>query len=106
LTNSGDGPTFKVVDNDQLYPYRSKELIAKLSQVLGPKVASPYDILLVRKRYEVDANPNFSHKGRFGTRQYMRHSSNGSHLSTHVTTGSSKPSAKRLAPVAPSGVAQ
>ena len=42
----------------------------KLTDVLGAKVMSSHDILLVRRAYAVDTNPNFSHKGMFGTRQY------------------------------------
>jgi hypothetical protein len=61
---------FRVVDNDQLYPYRAKELRQRISEVFGSNVASPYDIQVVRKQYAIDENPNFSYKGRFGTRQY------------------------------------
>jgi hypothetical protein len=70
LTSDGSGPEFKVVDNDQLYPYRAKELLARLVEAIGPKVASTYDIQLVRKIHAIDENPNYSHKGKFGTRQY------------------------------------
>jgi hypothetical protein len=70
LTTKGEGPEFRVIDNDQLYPYRAKELKQRVSEVLGANVASPYDIQCVRKEFGIDANPNFSYKGRFGTRQY------------------------------------
>lgn len=70
LTHTGDGPEFKVIDNDMLYPYRSKELLAKLKEALGAKSVSVHDVLLVRRAHNVDTNPNFSHKGNFGTRQY------------------------------------
>jgi hypothetical protein len=70
LTNKGDGPEFKVVDNDQLYPYRVTELLKRLAEVLGSKVANSFDIQQVRKHHKIDDNPNFSHKGRFTTRQY------------------------------------
>jgi hypothetical protein len=70
LTTKAEGPEFRVVDNDQLYPYRAKELKQRMSEVLGPSVATPYDIQLVRKQFGVDEDPNFSYKGRFGSRQY------------------------------------
>lgn len=70
LTTKAEGPEFRVVDNDQLYPYRAKELKQRMSEVLGSNVASPYDIQLVRKQFAIDENPNFSYKGKFGTRQY------------------------------------
>jgi hypothetical protein len=59
-----------VVDNDQLYPYRVTELLKRLAEVIGSKVANSFDIQQVRKHHEIDDNPNFSHKGRFTTRQY------------------------------------
>src|SRR5262249_9657045 len=70
LTTNSEGPEFRVVDNDQLYPYRAKELRLRMSEVLGSNVASPYDIQLVRKQFGIDEDPNFSYKGKFGTRQY------------------------------------
>ena len=70
LSSDGSGPEFKVIDNDQLYPYRSKELLAKLTDIVGSKAASSYDIQIVRRAYAIDENPNYSHKGKFGTRQY------------------------------------
>jgi len=70
LTAKGEGPEFRVVDNDQLYPYRAKELKQRVSEELGANVFSPYDIQCVRKEFAVDENPNFSYKGKFGTRQY------------------------------------
>lgn len=70
LTHSGHAPEFKVIDNDKIYPYRSKELLMKLADSLGPKVVNSHDILLVRRAQGIDTDPNFSHKGTFGTRQY------------------------------------
>jgi hypothetical protein len=70
LTSRGEGPEFRVVDNDHLYPYRAKELKQRLVEVLGSNVATPYDVQLVRKQFGIDENPNFSYKGKFGTRQY------------------------------------
>ena len=69
LTVDGEGPEFRIVDHDQLYPYRSKELVGRLKEVIGASV-SAYDIQVVRKVHGVDDNPNFSHKGRFASRQY------------------------------------
>jgi hypothetical protein len=70
LSTKGEGPEFRVIDNDQLYPYRAKELKQRVSDVLGANVASPYDFQCVRKAFEIDENPNFSYKGKFGSRQY------------------------------------
>lgn len=70
LTTGGEGPEFRVVDNDQLYPYRAKELVEQLKKIIGTKSVSSYDIQVIRKIHGVDDNPNFSHKGKFATRQY------------------------------------
>lgn len=70
LTIGGEGPEFRVVDNDQLYPYRAKELVERLKEIIEPSTVSSYDIQAVRKVHGVDDNPNFSHKGKFATRQY------------------------------------
>jgi hypothetical protein len=70
LTTGGEGPEFRVVDNDQLYPYRAKELVERLKRIIQPRVVTSYDVQVVRKVHGVDENPNFSHKGKFATRQY------------------------------------
>ena len=70
LTDRDDGPLFKVVDNDQLYPYRAKELLKRLEQLLGPKKIGSYDVLMARRAHLVDSKPNYSYQGRFGSRQY------------------------------------
>ena len=70
LTTGGEGPEFRVVDHDQLYPYRAKELVERLKGIIQTKAVSSYDIQVVRKVHGVDNNPNFSHKGKFATRQY------------------------------------
>lgn len=69
LTTGGEGPEFRVVDHDQLYPHRAKELVGRLKEVIEATVSS-YDIQVVRKVHAVDENPNFSHKGKFASRQY------------------------------------
>jgi hypothetical protein len=70
LTIDGEDPEFRVVDNDQLYPYRAKELVEQLKKKIQPRTVNSYDIQIVRKVHGVDDNPNFSHKGKFATRQY------------------------------------
>jgi hypothetical protein len=70
LTSKPEGPEFRVVDNDQLYPYRAKELKQRMSDVFGLNVATSYDLQLVRKQFGIDEDPNFSYKGKFGSRQY------------------------------------
>ena len=70
LTVGGEGPEFRVVDNDQLYPYRAKELVEQLKKKIQPRTVTSYDIQVVRKVHGIDNNPNFSHKGKFATRQY------------------------------------
>jgi len=70
LTNDGKGTEFRVVDHDQLYPYRAKELVERLKKIIQTRAVSSYDVQVVRRVHGVDDNPNFSHKGKFATRQY------------------------------------
>ena len=56
---------------DDTHPFRQKELVAALNERLAtrPKLNS-YDVQCVRRAHAVDANPNFSHCPKYGTRQF------------------------------------
>jgi hypothetical protein len=70
LSHTAEGPEFKVIETDRLYPHRTKEMLKKLAEMLGPKTISSHDLLLIRRAHNIDTDPNFSYKGMFGTRQY------------------------------------
>lgn len=61
---------FRLVDYDKTHPYRQKELLAELRQRVDGLSLNQFDLLAVRYAHHTDAQPHFSHKGLFGTRQY------------------------------------
>ncbi len=70
LTTDSAVPVFRAIQADELYPYRQKELLQKLSEHLGAKVAGQHDLQSVRRVHGIDENPTFSHKAQWSPRQY------------------------------------
>lgn len=70
LTTDDDAPVFKVLKADNLYPYRQTELLKKLRASLPSAAVGAHDLLCVRRVYDTDENPNFSHKSQWSPRQY------------------------------------
>ena len=60
-----------VVDRDQIFPYRQKEFIERLKEVLpdGPTLNS-YDLQAINRVYNIAAQENLSWKPQFSGRQY------------------------------------
>jgi hypothetical protein len=70
LVNDENAPAFKAVRTDLLYPYRQKELVARVNTLLaGPKITA-HDAHCVRKAHKVDTQPNFFYKPQFSSPQY------------------------------------
>ena len=70
LVNDEAAPAFKAMRTDLLYPYRQKELVARVNELLaGAKVAG-HDVQGVRKAHGVDGQPNFFYKPQFSSPQY------------------------------------
>lgn len=70
LVNDEAAPTFKAIRTDLLYPYRQKELVSRVNELLaGPKITA-HDIYCVRKAHGVDDNPNYFYKPQFSSPQY------------------------------------
>ena len=70
LVNDESAPAFKAVWTDLLYPYRQKELVARVNTLLaGPKITA-HDVHCARKAHRVDTKPNFFYKPRFSSPQY------------------------------------
>jgi len=70
LVNDESAPAFKAYRTDLLYPYRQKELVARVNELLaGPKITA-HDVYCVRKAHGVDAQPNFFYKPQFSSPQY------------------------------------
>jgi hypothetical protein len=70
LTRDENAQSFKVIEFDSLYPYRQKELMQRLREELGSNAPTTHDLRIFRVLNNVDANPTFSEKSKFGSRQY------------------------------------
>ncbi|MGH9457137.1 MAG: RNA-binding domain-containing protein [Thermoanaerobaculia bacterium] len=63
-------PAFRVIDYDRTHPYRQKELLGAFRAARPDVAINQFDLQAVRRVYDVDANPEFTHKSLYGTRQY------------------------------------
>jgi hypothetical protein len=72
LVNDESAPAFKAMRTDLLYPYRQKELVARVNALLGESVITGHDAHCVRRIYDVDAQPNFFYKPQFSSPQYSQ----------------------------------
>ena len=70
VVNDPRAPAFRVVDYDRTHPYRQKEVLAAVRERLPEHPINQFDLQAVRHVHHTDANPDFSHKPVFGTRQY------------------------------------
>lgn len=70
LVNDETAPAFNAVRTDLLYPYRQKELVARVNELLGAHVVSGHDVHCVRKLYAIDAEPTFFYKPQYSSPQY------------------------------------
>ncbi len=70
LVNDDTAPAFKAMRTELLYPYRQKELVTRVNELLaGPKIIG-HDVYCVRKVHGVDDQPNFFYKPQFSSPQY------------------------------------
>lgn len=71
LTNDPSAPSVTVVDRHAIFPYRQKELIARLREVLpdGP-IPNTYEMLAINKTYHIAEEQNLSWKPQYSPRQY------------------------------------
>jgi hypothetical protein len=70
LTHDAAAPALQAPDFDSLYPYRQKEVLARLAQLLPGVRLTGHDLLCVRRQYGLDEDPTYSSKHKFGSRQY------------------------------------
>jgi hypothetical protein len=70
LTHDAAAPALRAPDFDALYPYRQKEVLARLAQLLPGLRLTPHDVLCVRRVHGLDDDPTYSFKHKFGSRQY------------------------------------
>jgi len=70
LVNDESAPAFRAVQTDVLYPYRQKELVARVNKLLAGLKITSHDIYCVRKAHRVDNQPNFYYKPQYSSPQY------------------------------------
>jgi len=72
LSDDPGAPVYGLLDRDDAYPYRQKELVDELNKRLGKKKANRYDVDCVRRVHQIDAKsaPQFCQKPKFGSLQY------------------------------------
>jgi hypothetical protein len=73
LTDDPSAPTIGGINPDTTHPYRQKELIEVVNNSLSPGIKiNQYDILCLRKLYNIGANPSFHYLPKFGGHQYSQ----------------------------------
>ncbi len=70
LVNDEAAPAFNAVRTDLLYPYRQKELVARVNVLLGAHTVSAHDVHCVRKVHAIDKEPTFFYKPQYSSPQY------------------------------------
>ncbi len=71
ITADPDAPEYRLVDPDVTHPWRQKELLAELNAQLAPADhINSFDMLAVRRLFDVDDNAQFVHRSKFATTQY------------------------------------
>lgn len=71
LVDDPQAPAFRRSDPDTTHPFRAKEVISEVKlQLPDDTTYNNYDITCIRYVHNIDANPAFAHKPKFGSRQY------------------------------------
>jgi hypothetical protein len=71
ITKNPAAPEYRLVDPDITHPWRQKELLAEINKQLPEKhQINQFDVLAVKNLYDVDTEPRYFHKSRFGAPQY------------------------------------
>jgi hypothetical protein len=71
LTNNPDAKGILVTDRHAVFPYRQKDLIARLKEALPPRsVPNTYDLLAINKVYKIAKQENLSWQPPFSSRLY------------------------------------
>lgn len=73
ITDDPAAPAYRVVDPDSTHPFRQKELIAEVRRRLPDRVDfNSFDVVSVRHVHGTDDRREFSHRPKFGSRQYSQ----------------------------------
>lgn len=71
IVDDPNAPAFRRIDYDISHPYRQKDLVAALNKKL-PKDAqvTTYDVLAIRRAFDISSKEGFCHHPKFGSPQY------------------------------------
>jgi hypothetical protein len=71
IVEDPSAPQYRKIDTDFAFPYRQTELVSEVNKRLPKGVSiNAYDILSVRRVYDIDDNTKFSHTPLFSSQQY------------------------------------
>jgi hypothetical protein len=71
IVDDPKAPAYRKIDYDISHPYRLKDVVPKLNAKLkGKATVSPYDVLCLRRSYDLDGNSIYCHKPLFASMQY------------------------------------
>lgn len=71
IVNDPTAPAYRLQKPDDYFPHRGKELIARVNGMLDGGIRiNTRDLLAVRRVHNIDDNPDFFYKGKFGSPQY------------------------------------
>jgi EC042_2821-lke REase len=71
LVDDPEAPGYRLIDHDTTYPHRQTELVDVVKGMLPEGVEiNSYDVLAVRRIYNIDGDPRYSHTPKFGSTQY------------------------------------
>lgn len=73
IVEDPSAPQYRKIDTDAAFPYRQKELVKEVNKRLpqGVKI-NPYDVLSLRRVYDIDENTKFSHTPLYSSQQYSQ----------------------------------
>ena len=70
LVHDPNAPTVAGIDYDKTHPYRQKDLIGRLKELVPLVNLSPHDLVSIRYAYKVTGNRSYYYKSKFGSGQY------------------------------------
>jgi hypothetical protein len=70
IVSSPQAGAKEVLDPDVVYPYRQADVVRHFGERQSEKKITTHDLLCIRRLHSVDTDPQFSYKGKYGSRQY------------------------------------
>ena len=67
VVDDPSAPALARTDYDVTHPYRQKELMSTINARVAEKVVGSYEVLSVRRVYQIDERPEFFHRPKFSS---------------------------------------